>query len=434
MSYMTRHFTVEVLLAVLEQGQSLDHALSQIQPKLTDKREQGLLQALSYGVLRRLPYLKAVLQPLLKKPFKPKDQDLYYLLCLGIYQHLDTRIPAHAATATTVEVARHRKKPWATGLINAVLRNFIRQQANLLAQAEQQEHAHYAHPKWWLKQLKQDWPQHWQTILTANNTHPPLSLRVNHRQENRENYLNKLTTANISATASRYSPDGIILDQAFDVPSLPNFAEGAIAVQDVSAQFAAQHLPLHAGARVLDACAAPGGKTTHLLAQADINLLALDINAQRLQQIQANCERLQCHCQTQVGDASQRDWWDEQVFDAILADVPCSASGVIRRHPDIKYRRRINDIAQFAAQQQAILKNLWRVLKEGGYLLYSTCSVFPAENQAQIQTFLTQQSDAHCIPLNVEWGIDTGFGRQILPNESPELDGFFYSLLQKKPR
>jgi len=431
MSYMTRHFTVEVLLAVLEQGQSLDAALARIQPKLSEIREQRLLQALSYGLLRRLPFIKAVLKPLLRKPLKNKDQDIYYLLCLGIYQHLDTRIPAHAATATTVEVARHRKKPWATGLINAILRNFIRQQGDLLQQAEQDEAARFAHPKWWLKQLKQDWPANWQQILVANNSHPPLSLRVNSLLRQRDAYLNQLEQADIAATASVYSSDAIVLEHAVDVSQLPDFAHGAVAVQDCAAQLAAQLLQPQKGERLLDACAAPGGKTAHLLAQAEIQLLALDIDAQRLEQIQANCQRLQCDCQTQVGDASAQDWWDGQAFDAILADVPCSASGVIRRHPDIKYRRRIQDIPKIADQQQQILKNLWQVLKPGGRLLYSTCSIFAAENQAQIQHFLADQADARCISLAVDWGIDTGFGRQILPGESLELDGFFYSLLHK---
>ncbi len=432
MSHMTRHLTLEVLLAVLEQGQSLDKALAMYLPKLEDVREQRLLQALSYGVLRRLPFLKALLKPLLKKPLKAKDQDMYYLLCLGVYQHLETRIPAHAATATTVEVARLRKKAWATGLINAILRNFVRQKDSLLAEAEKQDSARFAHPPWWLKQTQKDWAEHWQQLLDGNNEHPPLSLRVNALQTDRDSYLAALEQAEIAAKASAYSPDGIVLDKPVDVLRLPDFAQGAVAVQDSSTQFAAQLLKPQVGERVLDACAAPGGKTAHLLAQAKIDLLALDISEQRLAQVEENCQRLQCECQTQVGDASTDTWWDGKPFDAILADVPCSASGVVRRHPDIKYRRRINDIAQFAEQQGQILENLWQMLKPGGRLLYSTCSIFAAENQQQIQQFLAKQADAELVSLDVNWGIDTDFGRQILPGESLELDGFFYSLLHKQ--
>jgi len=289
-----------------------------------------------------------------------------------------------------------------------------------------------AHPPWLLKRLQADWPTQWETLADANNAHPPLTLRVNARIKSRDAYLEHLHQANIAATPTPYTDYGITLEHPIDVQHLPGFAQGWLSVQDGAAQLAAPLLDVPPGARVLDACAAPGGKTAHLLERYEIEtLLALDLKPARVQKLRDTLQRLQLSADLRCADASQPDtWWDNQPFERILLDVPCSGNGVIRRHPDIKYLRQPSDIAALAAQQARLLDALWPLLMPGGKLLYVTCSVFAEENHLQIQNFLATHADATEIVLTADWGYAQDYGRQILPGEN-NLDGFYYACLSK---
>lgn len=430
-----RSIATQILTQVLGQRHSLADAFVVYLPSLTDAREKALVQLLCYGVMRWLPRLQALLAQLLNKPLKPKECDIQVLLLIGLYQQIYTRIPPHAAIAATVEVTRVLKKTWATKLVNGVLRQFQRQKTVLLPQVDQQLPARLAHPSWWLKRLQSDWPGKWQAIAQANNQHPPFTLRVNQRQLSRQSYLAQLAAQGIEATPMPVVDFGVSLTQPMDVQQLPGFAQGWVSVQDGAAQIAADLLTIPPDGRVLDACAAPGGKTAHLLEKFSLKtLVAIDHQPQRVQQIEDNLTRLQLKQNTQVicADASQPDsWWDKQPFDCILLDVPCSASGVIRRHPDIKFLRRPADIAALAQQQARLLQALWPLLAVGGQLLYVTCSVFATENQQQIEKFLAQQRNASIRPLPGQWGKDLTVGRQILPSDDALFDGFYYASLGK---
>ncbi|RKZ72586.1 MAG: 16S rRNA (cytosine(967)-C(5))-methyltransferase [Gammaproteobacteria bacterium] len=429
-----RSIATQVLTQVIGYKHSLSDCLDTALPSLNDARDRALAQALCYGVLRWLPRLQALLQRLLRKPFKAKDSDIEVLLLIGLYQQLYMRIPDHAAIAATVDVTRTLKKPWATGLVNGVLRHFQRQQKTLLMSVDNDNSAKLAHPPWLLERLIQDYPKDWEAIVEANNTHPPLTLRVNARLMSRDDYLEHLRVANMGAVPTPYTEYGITLEQ---IPqgmpnSLPGFTQGWASVQDGAAQLAAPLLDVPIGARVLDACAAPGGKTAHLLEHYNIDaLLALDNQPARVQKLTDTLHRLQLLAEVRLADASQPEtWWDGEPFDRILLDVPCSGSGVIRRHPDIKYLRRSSDIKKLAAQQKRLLGALWKLLKPGGKLLYITCSVFAEENHLQIQNWLTSHADANETVISADWGHAMAYGRQILPGENNH-DGFYYACLSK---
>jgi 16S rRNA (cytosine967-C5)-methyltransferase len=343
------------------------------------------------------------------------------------------RIPDHAAIAETVRVTGALGKPWARGLINAVLRQYQRNHAALDALADADREAATSHPRWLLDALQQSWPTAVNDIVSANNQQAPMVLRVNQRKNTRDAYLLCLRDAGIEALAAPHTGNGVRLARAVNVERLPGFDDGQVSVQDGAAQLAATLLQPRAGDRILDACAAPGGKTAHLLEVSDnaIELLALDHNAQRLPRIQDNLMRLGLEAQIVQGDAAEpSSWWDQRPFDRILLDAPCSATGVIRRHPDIKLLRRADDIGQLAATQAKMLTALWPLLKSEGILLYSTCSVLAEENAGQIKVFLANHADAELIPIQSAWGRDTGYGRQILPGED-EMDGFFYAMVRK---
>ncbi len=437
---MSKHLKSPRLLAVLalqevlQGGRSLSDCLPPLLAELSDSRDKALVQALAYGCLRVLPQLQALLELLLNTPLKAKDQDVQCLLYVGLYQQLEMRIPNHAAIGATVEVCRELQKDWATRLCNGVLRHFQRQRENLLAQVQQQESVRYLHPQWWLTALQKDWAQHWQQIVQANNQAAPLSVRVNLRHHSREAYAQLLAEQGLSCRLHPYTQAGLVLQQAVDVQQLPGFAQGWVSVQDNAAQLAAELLRPLAGQRVLDACAAPGGKTAHLLEmQADIDVWAVDESAPRLQRLEENLQRLDLNATICCENAENTSkWWDGEYFERILLDLPCSASGVIRRHPDIKYLRRQQDLDSLAQRQHQLLKTLWALLKPQGLLLYATCSVFAKENDQQVLAFLQQQADAQALALCVDWGHAKAIGRQILPGEE-QMDGFYYALLQKIP-
>jgi len=419
-----RQQALAVLQQVLSEGESLSTALPAIQAD-TDPQDRAFIQMLVYGVCRWYWRLEALLKPLLKKPLKAKDRDVQLLLLLGLYQLLDTRVPDYASVDATVKLVP-RKKAWAAGLVNGVLRNFLRQREQLEQQLEHDPQGFYAHPRWIIERLQQDWPEHWQQVLQANNQQAPMVLRINRQKISRDDYL-----AQLSQPATPLAPgQGLELQQACEVSQLPGYQQGWFSVQDGGAQLAATLLDLQPGQRVLDACAAPGGKTCHMLElQPELQLQALDVSAQRLQRVQENLDRLGLSAELRCADAaSPEDWWDGRPFDRILLDVPCSATGVIRRHPDIKLLRRADDIPRLVATQQQMLRRAWTLLAPGGRLLYATCSVFKAENEE----FLRDTPDAEEIAILADWGEAREHGRQILPGQQG-MDGFYYGLLQKKP-
>jgi 16S rRNA (cytosine967-C5)-methyltransferase len=418
-------------------GAALHQVLPRRLQQLETPGERGALQDIVYGSLRQLGRLDAWLAALLERPLT--DPELGWLLRVALYQLAYTRAPAHAVVHNAVSAAG---EGWRRGLANAVLRNFQRRRAELEKIADEQPSARWSHPDWWIAKLQSEHPVHWQAILEASLLHPPFTLRVNGRRGDVAGYLQRLDEAGLPAHQT--GPDAVTLDKAVPVHSLPGFDAGDVSVQDAGAQWAARLLFPQPGERelrqdrpqgeclaayplrVLDACAAPGGKTGHILERADVELIAIDVDAARLARVQENLDRLQLKATLVEGDAAQPDaWWDGRPFDRILADVPCSASGVVRRNPDIKWLRRPEDIAQFAAQQAVMLEALWRLLAPGGTLLYATCSIFHEENEGQVQAFLARHAaDAERCPLPEP--LSDG---PLLP--AAEHDGFYYALLRK---
>ncbi|WFM71785.1 16S rRNA (cytosine(967)-C(5))-methyltransferase RsmB [Halomonas sp. CKK8] len=400
-------------------------------------RDRALFKALCFGTCRTLPRLEALAGKLLAKPFKARDADVQALLLLGIHQLLYLRIPAHAAVGETAGAARLLGKEWATRVLNGCLRRLQRESAELQAEVDRDPAVALLHPRWWLKALRQAWPDDWRAICEANNTPGPMTLRINRRHGDREMYLDRLAAAGIQARLCAHAPDGLTLETPRDVETLPGFTAGHVSVQDESAQLAAvllgPSLAPRPGARVLDACCAPGGKTAHLLELFDIDLQAVDSDAARLARVEDTLARLGLAATLAEGDATARDWWDGTPFDAILLDAPCSGSGVIRRHPDIKRLRRPSDIPRLAELQARLLDNLWPLLRPGGTLLYATCSVLPEENAEQIDAFLARTPEAVATtPSDMAWGRASGAGRQLLP-EPDSHDGFFYARLERHP-
>ncbi|SEH89339.1 16S rRNA m(5)C-967 methyltransferase [Pseudomonas asplenii] len=422
----------KALAAVLSGKASLNSSL----PTQLDKveaRDRGLTQDLAFGAARWQPRLAALAAKLLQKPFKAADADVEALLLVGLYQLLYTRIPAHAAIGETVGCADKLKKPWAKGLLNAVLRRAQRESSELLAELERDPVVRTAHPRWLQKSLKAFWPEQWEAICAANNAHPPMILRVNRRHHSRDTYLKLLADATVAAQPCNYSRDGIVLDAACDVRDLPGFAEGWISVQDEAAQLAADLLDLAPGQRVLDACCAPGGKTCHILeAQPQLaGVVAVDLEAKRLLRVRENLERLGLEAELIAADGRDTaTWWDGKPFQRILLDAPCSATGVIRRHPDIKLTRQPDDIAALASLQGELLDAMWTTLEVGGILLYATCSTLPTENTEVIEAFLARTSGARELDIAGSFGIKQPHGRQLLAQEGGH-DGFYYAKLIK---
>lgn len=422
----------KALAAVLNGKASLNSSLPTQLDKVED-RDRGFTQDLAFGTARWQPRLSALAAKLLQKPFKTADADVEALLLVGLYQLLYTRVPAHAAIGETVGCADKLKKPWAKALLNAVLRRAQRESEALLAELEHDPVVRTAHPRWLQKSLKAFWPQQWEAICAANNAHPPMILRVNRRHHQRDAYLKLLSDAGLSATPCAYSVDGIVLEAATDVRSLPGFAEGWISVQDEAAQLAADLLDLAPGQRVLDACCAPGGKTCHILeVEKDLaQVVAVDLEAKRLVRVRENLARLGLSAELIAADGRDTaTWWDGKPFQRILLDAPCSATGVIRRHPDIKLTRQADDIAALAALQGELLDALWPTLEVGGILLYATCSTLPTENTEVIEAFLARTSGARELDLATAAGIKQPHGRQLLAQEGGH-DGFYYAKLIK---
>jgi 16S rRNA (cytosine967-C5)-methyltransferase len=422
----------KALAAVLSGKASLNSSLPTQLDKVED-RDRGFTQDLAFGTARWQPRLSALAEKLLQKPFKAADADVEALLLVGLYQLLYTRVPAHAAIGETVGCADKLKKPWAKGLLNAVLRNAQRESETIFAELERDPVVRMAHPRWLQKSLKAFWPEQWEAICAANNAHPPMILRVNRRHHSRDAYLALLGEAGIAATPCVYSRDGIVLEAAADVRSLPGFAEGWISVQDEAAQLAADLLDLAPAQRVLDACCAPGGKTCHILEAepALAGVVAVDLEAKRLVRVKENLERLGLDAELIAADGRDIDkWWDGKPFQRILLDAPCSATGVIRRHPDIKLTRQPDDIVALAQLQGELLDAMWKTLEVGGILLYATCSTLPTENTEVIAAFLERTPGARELDLATAAGIKQPHGRQLLAQQGGH-DGFYYAKLIK---
>jgi 16S rRNA (cytosine967-C5)-methyltransferase len=401
-------------IAQVRAGRSLPDALTHLEP---GSSLRAAVQDLAYGTLRHLGLLDSILAELLHKPVKPS---LHALLLAALYQLRARPRTGHTTVDQAVRAAS-RLEPAAKGLANAVLRNYLRDADALVARCDT-DLAHYSYPQWWLDRVRAAWPQHWQSILNAGNLHPPMTLRVNRRRLTAERYLAKLGECGLAGEI--IGPQAILVERPVPIETLPGFSAGEVSVQDAGAQLAAPLLDVQPGMRVLDACAAPGGKAGHILELADCALTALDSDPARAPRISDNLARLGLSARVVCADCLfPAAWSDGRLFERILLDAPCTASGVVKRHPDIKWLRRENDIAALAATQGRMLDVLWQQLAPGGKLLYATCSVFPQENTQTVESFLARNDGARGLPLA---GLAGG---QILPDARH--DGFFYALLEK---
>lgn len=413
----------QLIQRVLDHGRNLDRAFEQALRAAADwtPAQKAALKDLSFGALRFHGRLSAILAELAHKPIA--DLGLQHLLRVALYQLYYGKTAPHAVVDNAVQAAR-KLNPRAAGLANAILRNALREREQLWAKTDAAATARYNHPSWWIAELRDQYGASADAVLEAGNQHPPMTLRVNQRKTTVAAYLRRLAEAGMDA--KQIGPMALLLEKPVSVDNLPGFFEGEVSVQDAGAQWAAPLLDVHDGMRVLDACAAPGGKSAHILELSRAEMLALDIDAHRLGRIAENLQRLNLSASLKVGDAAQpQDWWDGKPFQRILADLPCSASGVVRRHPDIKWLRRPEDVAGFAAKQAGILSALWQLLAQDGKLLYATCSVFGQENGQVITQFLAAHPDAQSLPL----ALPEFSQGQLLPNE--QHDGFYYALLHK---
>ena len=421
------------LFGVRGRGQSLTRVLENARLASQAPAERALTQEMVYGSLRTLPRLEALVARLLNHPVKPADKDLESLILIGLYQLIAMDTPDHAAVAATVEASRLIGKPDKAALVNALLRRFLRERETLLAEVDQEPAVRWLFPEWLLDRLRENWPEDWEQIVRTSNARAPMSLRVNRTRTDRRTYLGTLAAAGITARPIPGCDMGLTLDQPRPTHELPGFEAGLVSVQDGGAQLAADLLDAHPGQRVLDACAAPGGKTAGILERAEnrLDLLALDNAPARLKSIRDTLARLGLSAEVALGDAAEpRGSWTAKPFDRILLDVPCSATGVIRRHPDIKWLRRNTDIPALCALQDRILDAAWPLLVPGGRLLYATCSLIAEENQHRIAAFLERHPDARECPIASSRGRALSHGIQLLPQDGAN-DGFYFALIER---
>ena len=425
-----RQLCINILGEILHHRGSLASALGANLKSYGDINT-ALVQEFCYGVCRWFHRLEGITQLLLEKPLRNKDSDVYCLILLGLYQMFYMRTPAHAVINETVDEAEKLGKGWAKNLVNAILREAQRKHVELIEQVDKDYSCKYSHPEWLLARLKRDWPASYRTILDANNLRAPMTLRVNVSRTQRNEYLASLALAGIAAKPGTLCSTSVILDSPCDVNLLPGFSSGLVSVQDEASQLVPILLPLGPGLKVLDACAAPGGKTCALLeAQPGLDLTAMDNDARRILRIRENLERLSLNAAVVWGDIRTACNLMPGTFDRILLDVPCSATGVIRRHPDIKLLRTPDEVERLVQSQAELLCAAWKLLKQGGYLLYSTCSTLREENSAQIAAFSAATSNAEHMTLNIQGATACDFGTQLFPEENSH-DGFFYALLRK---
>jgi 16S rRNA (cytosine967-C5)-methyltransferase len=436
----TRAAAAEVVDCVLSGGRTLDHAFADTLGDEWSSRDVAEVKALSYGALRWHHRHRLIIAKLLKRRLRPRDSVLEALLSVGLFQLIHSRQPAYAVVSATVEASRILKRAQAAGLINAALRRFEREREALLTAVLEQEEGRFVHPQWFIDRVRRDWPTQWQAILEADLQHPPLWVRVNAQRTRRDEYALRLQSdVDVESHQLPGFKDGLLLSRAMTVNELPGFVQGLVSIQDAASQLAAELLAPETGMRVLDTCAAPGGKAAHLLerAQGALELVAVDIDAARLELLEQNLRRLGNTARVITADAlCPEEWAEKESFDRILVDAPCSATGVIRRHPDIKFLRREKDIPLLAKRQLEMLEGLWPLLKPGGRLLYATCSVLEEENTSVVKKFLTGHPDAmECNPLAGPV-LDTvrklpGPGYQLLPGPA-DTDGFYYALMARQ--
>jgi len=427
----TRAVAAKLSWQIIDKGQSLDAAIANFfESNEYSPQDRGFIQELVYGVCRWYGELNDVAATLLRSPIRNKDRVIHFVLLVGLYQlrHLDTA--EHAGVGETVSACKQLDKQWAKNVINGCLRNYLRAPTEVSESANQK-----SHPDWIQQAIHKAWPEYSNIIFAANNQRPPMCLRVNRRQHSRDDYLAQLNAFSIEASADTNSDDGIILASPCAVSSLPNFDRGSCSVQDTAAQISADLLDLKAGMSVLDACAAPGGKTAHILERCDNNadVQALDISERRCQQLFSTLSRLELNAEIINADASKAPTWDipDNGYDRILIDAPCSGLGVIRRHPDIKHHRRKSDIDSLDAIQAALLDNLWQQLKPGGLMLYMTCSILPRENEQQIEQFVGRTNGAMLDAISHPSALTLNHGVQTLPGVH-DMDGFYYCVLRKQ--
>jgi 16S rRNA (cytosine967-C5)-methyltransferase len=439
-SARVRAQAARVIAQVAFDGHSLDKALNTALSSVERDQDRGLLRSLCYDSVRWYLRLDALLRKLLSKPSQRLEPEIHGLVIVGLCQLLHTDIPPHAAVMETVNAAKSLQHPRATGLINALLRRCLREHAALLETIDRDIASKTAHPRWLVEQLFADWGERARAILDANNERPPFWLRVNTRRVAAERYRSVLIESGLGVAEVTRHPEGVRLERAVDVHDLPGFADGLVSVQDSAAQLAARLVDPAPGERILDACAAPGGKTGHLLElQPQLaELIALDISAERLTRVNENLDRLGLSANLRVGDAAEpSQWWDGRCFDRILLDVPCSATGVIRRHPDIKLLRRPEDILELSRRQGQLLRSMWGLLKPGGRLVYASCSALTAENADVVRKFLRATLDAQDVTSRVlginakELAQETGYR---IAAGTDAMDGFYYACLQKDHR
>lgn len=427
--------TLAALTKTAFEGMRLDEALDLALGDVSAPRDQALARAIAYGTCRQWHRLAHIRNQLLRRALKPRDRELSVILLMGLHQLLDLRIPDHAAVNESVALARRAGYPWAAKMVNAVLRRAAREAPALERQLQADPAARHSHPRWLLDALRACWPQRWQAIAMANNQHPPMTLRVNPGKSSLSGYLARLREAGMDATAQAHLPQAVSLARPVDVNALPGFDRGMVSVQDGAAQLAAMLLPVASTHRVLDACAAPGGKTAHLLERHPelAELVAVDSMASRVERLQRGLTRLglggRARCLVRDARLLHQDF-PHGHFQAILLDAPCTATGVIRRHPDIKLHRDLDALRNASVQQRELLDSLWPLLARRGTLLYATCSVLSAENEGLIDAFLAECHDAKPVTISLPFGSPRGAGHQILPGEAG-MDGFFYALLAK---
>jgi len=429
----SRAIAASALATIVGNGISLDAALAEKLQTIDDQRDRAFVQELVYGVLRWYWRLLPQMQALVRRPLRERDRDIEMLLLIGLYQLQYLATPVHAAVSATVDGCAALRKPWARGLVNGALRNAARHPDLYAKTADAAPALATAHPDWIVRTIRQDWPAHWAAILDANNAHPPFTLRVNTGRMSRAAYLHLLAAAGLEASATTYAPEGIRLESAVPVDALPEFSSGAVSVQDEAAQLAVSVLQVPPRARVLDACAAPGGKSAHILEKQSegVALVALDRSESRIERLRDSLRRLGLSATVVVADAADTGaWWDGVAFDRILIDAPCSGSGVIRRHPDIKLHRQPRDIEHMTETQSRLLAALWPLLAPGGKLVYSTCSIFKAENDQVVARFVSATDDAEIDPIEAEWGVASNYGRQIITGDE-QMDGFYYARLRR---
>jgi 16S rRNA (cytosine967-C5)-methyltransferase len=428
----TRALAAQALADIALRGVSLREALDQRTPKLRDPRDRALLTALLSDGARWWLRFDAALDRLLDKPLRRKEPDIHALLVLGLVQLEVLQLQDYAAVAATVEATRALNRPRLAGLVNAVLRRWQRERTTLLAELDAQPQTRYAMPPWLVQAITADWPAQADAVLADSDREPPLMLRANRRRTSRDALIEQLRAAGYGADAHAWLADAIVLPHSSDITRMPGFAQGLFAVQDGAAQVSADLADVSDGQRVLDACAAPGGKACHLLERADIALTAVEFDAARATRIRQNLERLGLQAELCIGDAADPSaWWDGKPYDRILIDAPCSATGVLRRRPDVRLHRRASDIAALVAQQRRILAALWPLLAPGGKLVYVTCSLLRAENEAVIALFLAGRDDVHVAPVSLPDGRAAAVGWQILPGDG-DLDGMYYAVLERR--